>query len=58
MKLSISFKMDNASFDNHPEFEASRVLLTVGQKILHGETVGKIRDTNGNYIGDFEIEVD
>ncbi len=58
MKLNISFKMDNAPFDKHPEFEASRVLLTVGQKILHGETMNKIYDVDGNYIGDFEIEVD
>ena len=61
MKFVLSFSMDNATFDEVPSAEATRILREIADRIEyhphfspgHGQPV---RDVNGNEIGFFTVE--
>lgn len=54
--LKLQFDIDNAAFDEDTEREAAAVLQHVVDALINGECSGKIRDKNGNTIGEWEIE--
>ena len=58
MDFTLSFNMDNASFEVAPEIKINTILHLVGDRILNGETDGRIFDVNGNSIGYFEMVTD
>ena len=57
MELKLNFNMDNAEFEENPEFEAREILKQIGRQLIHGLTFAKIKDYNGNTIGQWEVIV-
>lgn len=55
MKLTLSFDMDNATFDDEPASEASDILLAVAAQIREGLSDGLCVDVNGNTVGSWFI---
>ena len=56
MDFTLNINMDNAAFDECPEIELARILQKITQEIITGLTYNnKIKDINGNTVGNFEI---
>lgn len=60
MQFTCKINMNNAAFDDYPPGELKHILLEaacrIGQIALdNGETSGKLRDTNGNTVGEWKI---
>ncbi|MCP4597020.1 hypothetical protein [Neptuniibacter sp.] len=55
MNFLVEFNIDNDAFKISPEEETAKLLRLVGERVLQGEVVGRIRDTNGNTVGEFEF---
>lgn len=58
-KMVISFDMDNDAFfhpigDAAPELD--RIFQRISDSVWEGNVEGRIRDTNGNTVGRWEIE--
>ncbi len=53
--FKLTFKTDNAAFEEDKSIEVARILRDVATKIETGKTSGKIFDINGNSIGRFEL---
>ena len=47
--------MDNAAFEGTHPGELVRILKDVAERVVRGAVDGKLRDINGNTVGDFEI---
>jgi hypothetical protein len=56
MKFEMSFDMDNAAFEDQPATEAGRIINQTARKLMNGETEGKVRDINGNIIGQWSVK--
>ena len=57
--LKIEIKLNNAAFqDDGLENELHDILGAIQFKIATGQTVNKIYDSNGNYVGGFFIVED
>ena len=54
MKLEISVEMDNAAFTENDD-ELAQLLLRVDRRIKGGYTEGRLRDTNGNTVGEWRL---
>ncbi len=54
--LTIVIKMENAAFDVDREFETARILRTAADKVQDGCVATKLRDINGNTIGNLHID--
>ena len=53
--FNMAIKLGDAAFVSEGVAELSRVIRVVANKIEHGETVGNIKDINGNTVGTFEV---
>ena len=63
MKFVMIIKLDNADFrdadDNFVgERELARIIRVSAAKIEEGMVVGTAKDTNGNTVGEFQIQTD
>jgi hypothetical protein len=57
MKLTIEMELDNAAFTEGDLSEEIEYCLTrVMAKIAHGRMNGGIMDSNGNRVGEFDVE--
>lgn len=56
MEFKLHFNMDNASFNDSPEYGINSILTETCHKVIEGETEGIIKDINGNTIGRWKIE--
>lgn len=54
MELLISINMDNAAFEENMD-ELAQMLLRVDRRIKSAYTEGRLRDSNGNTVGDWRI---
>ena len=52
--MKLQFKTDNAAFE-YLEGEVARILCSIARKIESGSTSGKVIDTNGNAVGEWEL---
>jgi hypothetical protein len=55
MKFKIEFDCDNDAFVVNPEAEVADLLENVAYRVKQGETYGKVFDTNGNSVGNWEF---
>jgi hypothetical protein len=53
----MKFKTGNAAFEDYAEQEVSRILKEIADKVENGSTDGKIRDINGNTIGEWDLDI-
>lgn len=56
MNFKLDFQCDNDSFKYSPETEIAIILEQTSTDVLRGMTFGNIWDSNGNTIGQWEIE--
>ena len=56
MEMKISFNMDNAAFEGDPAHEVTAILTRILARVEDGMTTASISDSNGNKIGQWEIE--
>jgi len=57
MKLTVTIACDNAAFHDDFEGEIAAVLDRAARSIAEGGT-GRIRDTNGNTVGSWQLTDD
>ena len=50
--IAIQFETDNAAFEDDPA-EVRWILHEIAARIQSGDTIGQIRDINGNTAGDY-----
>lgn len=55
MQLNITINLDNAAFEEYKASEIRLCLLQVIHKIYDGNNESKLKDSNGNTIGQFSI---
>ncbi len=55
-KCTIVIEMENAAFDDDPQFELSMILHRVACNISDGWRRGPISDRNGNTVGRLDME--
>ena len=59
MEFKLNIKMDNAAFvDEDGGLEVSDLLRSVADRWESGVPAGNIIDSNGNYVGMFDIVAD
>lgn len=58
MDFTLKLNCDNAAFDEQPEETVADLLRQVAGRVAWGEPAGKIRDINGNTVGEFEFQFD
>lgn len=56
--FTVTFETGNAAFDDGGDgrYEASRLLREVADRLVEGDTEGRVRDTNGNKVGTFSMD--
>jgi len=54
--FSLTFRTDNAAFEDAPEEEAASILTAITRALRSGDQDGIIRDANGNQIGYWAID--
>jgi hypothetical protein len=57
MALKITMQTDNDAFAQDLFGEVSRALKIVAGKISSGQDAGSIWDSNGNRVGEFDLDV-
>jgi len=56
--FSLTIATDNAAFADDPAGEVARILEDVSRRLLdHDVTTGACRDSNGNTVGTFLLDV-
>ena len=55
--FKMEFKTGNAAFEDYAEQEISRILKEIADKVENGSTGGKVRDINGNTIGEWDLNI-
>jgi hypothetical protein len=53
--FKLEFKTDNAAFEGMMREEISNILRDVQRRVNTGYLEGKIRDSNGNTIGSYQV---
>lgn len=53
--FTLRIKTDNAAFGDEPHYELARILAELASKVGEGATEGRIRDENGNHVGEFKL---
>ncbi len=53
--FSLFFAMNNAAFEDMPEREAARILRDLANGVENGALEGKLKDANGNTVGEFHF---
>lgn len=57
--FTLKFKTGNAAFqDGDGIYETTRILANVAESVRNGQDCGKIRDINGNAIGEWYFNVE
>ena len=56
MRFTMTFKMDNAAFEDEPATEAARLLLQAAEAVEDGYEDGACVDINGNRVGQWEVK--
>lgn len=57
--FTLKFSTGNAAFqDGYGEQEAARILANIAESIMNGQDCGKIRDINGNAIGEWYFNIE
>ncbi|MCY1283629.1 hypothetical protein D9M68_822480 [compost metagenome] len=54
--FTLQIECGNAAFGDVAEHEVAALLRNVAKRLVGGEMSGKIRDTNGNSVGEYELE--
>jgi hypothetical protein len=54
--FKLEFKLDNASFVEAKEVEVARILAEVRRAVLNQYGMGKVRDVNGNTVGEWSMD--
>lgn len=54
--FKIAFDCDNDVFADYLHDAIADALLDVSKKVRQGNLHGRVRDNNGNHIGDFEFK--
>lgn len=57
-KLTLTFSMTNAAFEDYPRQEAAQVLRKIAGQLENGHEYGNIKDVNGNTIGQWDLHAD
>lgn len=52
--LKVEIKTDNAAFSDNSNAELARILRELAKRIENGEQHGRLRDLNGNKVGQFD----
>lgn len=55
--FKLTIKTDNAAFADDPEAELARILADVAERVADGEMSGKLRDANGNTVGEYSTDL-
>jgi hypothetical protein len=55
--FTLSIETDNAAFADDPKAEIARILRETADKLETGRYVDKLRDGNGNTVGNVMYEV-
>ena len=58
MEFKLSFKMNNAAFEQSPEEEIKRILVDTWHRVVNGMVYGMIVDVNGNSVGEWEVTIE
>lgn len=56
MKFKLEIQCDNAAFEDAPELETARLLREAAHRIQRGEKRVRLRDVNGNHVGEGGFE--
>lgn len=56
--FKLEIRTGNAAFSDDREEEIIRILQKVVDRMRNGSTGGRILDSNGNHVGDFDITED
>ncbi len=51
--FTLKIETENAAFAEDGSSEVARILRDVASRLDRGETDGRVRDANGNTVGDF-----
>lgn len=55
--FKLEFRTGNAAFEDCAEQEISRILKEIANKVEDGSTGGKVKDINGNTIGEWDLNI-
>lgn len=55
MAFKMEFSTANAAFEENLEHEVFRIVDDVAQEVIDGSRSGKIRDINGNTVGEWSL---
>lgn len=55
MAFKLEFSTANAAFEDNLEMESHYIVLGVAEAIREGRRSGKVRDTNGNTVGEWSL---
>lgn len=55
MAFKLEFSTSNAAFEDNLEMESHYIVLGVAEAIREGRRSGKVRDTNGNTVGEWSL---
>lgn len=55
MELVIRINLDSAAMQDNIEYELRRIGESIASDVADYETHGRIRDSNGNRVGCFEV---
>jgi hypothetical protein len=57
--FTLTFNTDNDAFaDGNCDREIARICRDVAQRLGNGQSFGKVRDVNGNAVGEFAYHAD
>jgi hypothetical protein len=55
MRFFAEINSSNAAFTDDPHSELARILRELADKIERGDDGGKLRDVNGNSVGEYGV---
>lgn len=53
--FKLHIETDNAAFDEAPAEQLADTLIVLADQIRHGHRAGRVRDVNGNTIGNYDF---
>lgn len=53
--MNIKFNTSGQAFEDYGDYEVTRILEEIIEKVKNGHTEGKILDINGNSIGEWKL---
>lgn len=58
VQFQITIRSGNQAVVDDPQGEVCRILQDVAAKVMGGDDAGRVRDLNGNHVGDWWMETD